>query len=115
MLQEVKLSWLQGYASRMGSVTLNELCVILRIAEGCDLRKPYSTSDLAALTGTSTSTISRIVSRGAKKGWLKVHLDGEDRRRHFICLTDKAWKMRQAHLKDMVALTERVLGVEIIR
>ena len=49
--------------------------------QGVLIQLPFSRQDLAAMTGSTTETVSRVMSRFAEEGWIKIGAQmGDDHR-----------------------------------
>ncbi len=88
-----------------GSITLNELRVMLCIVEAHDRGRPVSPSDLGYHLGVPITTVSRIVSRLLKRGKITSERFANDRRKKVLLATPKLLERRKK------ALTARTKGM----
>ncbi len=90
-----------------GSITLNELRVMLCIVEAHDRDRPMSPSDLGYHLGIPITTVSRIVSRLLKRGKITSEQFANDRRRKVLLATARLVERRKtAHTELAKAMME---------
>ena len=95
-----------------GSITLNELRVMLCIVEAHDRGRPISPSDLGYHFGIPITTVSRIVSRLVKRGKITSERFANDRRRKVLLATPKLLERRKKALTEMTKVMVEVWGWE---
>ncbi len=95
-----------------GSITLNELRVMLCIVEANDRGKPMSPSDLGYHLGVPISTVSRIVSRLIKRGKITSARLANDRRRKALLATPMLLERRKKALAELTKVTIEIWGWE---
>ncbi len=95
-----------------GSITLNELRVMLCIVEAHDRGRPMSPSDLGYHLGIPITTVSRIVSRLLKRGTITSERFANDRRRKVLLATPKLLERRKKGLTEMTKVMVEIWGWE---
>ncbi len=95
-----------------GSITLNELRVMLCIVEAHDRGRPVSPSDLGFHLGIPVTTVSRIVSRLLKRGKITSKRFANDHRKKVLLATPKLVKRRKKGLAEMTKVMVEVWGWE---
>ncbi len=95
-----------------GSITLNELMVMLCIVEALDRGRPMSPSDLGYHLGIPITTVSRIVSRLLKRGKITSEQFADDRRRKVLLATPKLLERRNKGLAELTKVMVEVWGWE---
>ncbi len=95
-----------------GSITLNELRVMLTIVEAYDRGKPISPSNLGYHLGVPITTVSRIVSRLVKRGKITSNRSANDRRRKVLLATPKLLERRKKGLAELTKVMVEVWGWE---
>ncbi len=93
-----------------GSITLNELRVMLCIVEAHDRGRQMSPSDLGYLLGLPITTVSRIVSRLVKRGKITSERLADDRRRKVLMPTPELLERRQKALAELTKAMVEVWG-----
>ncbi len=91
-----------------GSITLNELRVMLCIVEAHDRGRPMSPSNLGYHLGIPITTVSRIVSRLIKRGKITSERLANDRRKKVLLATPKLLEQRK---KGFAVLTKVVMEI----
>ena len=95
-----------------GSITLNELRVMLCVVEAHDRGRPVSPSDLGYHLGVPITTVSRIVSRLVKRGKITSERSANDRRRKVLLATPKLLERRKKGLAEMTEVMVEIWGWE---
>lgn len=95
-----------------GSITLNELRVMLCIVEAYDRGRPMSPSDLGYHLGVPITTVSRILSRLLKRGKVTSEQCANDRRKKVLLATPKLLEQRKKRLAELTKVMEEVWGWE---
>ncbi len=95
-----------------GSITLNELRVMLCIVEAHDRGRPISPSDLGYHFGIPITTVSRIVSRLLKRGKITSEQFANDRRRKVLLATPRLLEGRKKALTELTKVMEELWGWE---
>jgi len=95
-----------------GSITLNELRVMLCIVEAHDLGKPMSPSDLGYQLGVPITTVSRIVSRLVKRGKITSQRFAKDRRKKVLLATPKLLEQRKKGFTELTKVVMEIWGWE---
>ncbi len=95
-----------------GSITLNELRVMLCIVEAHDRGRPMSPSDLGYHLGVPITTVSRVVSRLVKRGKITSERSANDRRKKVLLATPKLLERRKKGLAEMTKVMVEVWGWE---
>ncbi len=95
-----------------GSITLNELRVMLCIVEAHDRGRPMSPSDLGYHLGIPITTVSRIVSRLVKRGKITSEPFTNDRRKKVLLATPKLFERRKKGLTELTKVMVEVWGWE---
>ena len=95
-----------------GSITLNELRVMLCIVEAHDRGRPISPSDLGYHLGVRTTTVSRIVSRLVQRGKITSERSANDRRRKVLLATPNLLERRKKALTELTKVTVEIWGWE---
>ena len=95
-----------------GSITLNELRVMLCVVEAHDRGRPMSPSDLGYHLGVPITTVSRIVSRLVKRGKITSERLANDRRRKVLLATPELLKRRKKALAELSKVMVEVWGWE---
>ena len=95
-----------------GSITLNELRVMLCIVEAHDRGRPMSPSDLGYHLGIPITTVSRIVSRLLKRGKITSERFANDRRRKVLLATPKLSEQRKKGHAEMTKVMVELWGWE---
>ena len=93
-----------------GSITLNELRVMLCIVEAHDRGRPVSPSDLGYHLGVPITTVSRIVSRLVKRGKITSERFADDRRRKVLLATPELLERRKKALAELTKMMVEVWG-----
>ncbi len=97
-----------------GSITLNELRVMLCIEEAYDRGAPMSPSDLGYHLGVPVSTVSRNVSRLVKRSKITSERLANDRRRKALLATPELLKRRKKAHAELTKVTMEVWGWELV-
>ena len=95
-----------------GSITLNELRVMLTIVEAYDRGRPTSPSDLGYHLGVPISTVSRIVSRLVKRGKITSERLANDRRKKVLRATPELLERRKKALTELTKVMVEIWGWE---
>ncbi len=95
-----------------GSITLNELRVMLCVVEAHDRGRPMSPSDVGVHLGIPITTTSRIVSRLIKRGKITSERSANDHRRKILQATPKLLDRRKKGLAEMTKVMVEVWGWE---
>ncbi len=95
-----------------GSITLNELRVMLCIVEAHDRGRPISPSDLGYHFGIPITTVSRIVSQLVKRGKITSERFANDRRRKVLLATPRLLEGRKKALTELTKVMEELWGWE---
>lgn len=95
-----------------GSITLNELRVMLCIVEAHDRSRPMSLSDLGYHLGVPITTVSRIVSRLVKRGKITSERSANDRRKKVLLATPKLLERRKKGLTELTKVMVEIWGWE---
>ena len=95
-----------------GSITLNELRVMLCVVEAHDRCRPMSPSDLGYHLGVPISTVSRIVSRLVKKGKITSDRSANDRRRKVLLATPELIERRKKAHSELTKVAMEIWGWE---
>jgi len=95
-----------------GSITLNELRVMLCIVEAYDRGRPISPSDLGYHFGIPITTVSRIVSRLLKRGKITSERFANDRRRKVLLATPRLLERRNKALTELTKVMVELWGWE---
>ncbi len=95
-----------------GSITLNELRVMLCIVEAHDRGRPISPSDLGYHFGIPITTVSRIVSRLLKRGKITSERFANDRRRKVLLATPRLLEGRKKALTELTKVMQELWGWE---
>ncbi len=95
-----------------GSITLNELRVMLCIVEAHDRGRPMSPSDLGYHLGVPITTVSRIVSRLVQRGKITSERLANDRRKKVLLATPKLLERRKKALTELTKVMVEVCGWE---
>ena len=95
-----------------GSITLNELRVMLCIVEAHDRGRPVSPSDLGYHLGIPITTVSRVVSRLVKRGKITSERSANDRRKKVLLSTPKLLERRKKGLAEMTKVMVEIWGWE---
>ncbi len=95
-----------------GSITLNELRVMLCIVEAYDRGRPMSPSDLGHHLGVPIPTVSRIASRLVKRGKITSARLANDRRRRVLLATPELLERRKKALAELAKVTVEIWGWE---
>jgi len=95
-----------------GSITLNELRVMLCIVEAYDRGRPMSPSDLGYHLGIPITTVSRIVSRLVKRGKITSERFANDRRKKVLLATPKLLEGRNKGLAELTNVMVELWGWE---
>ena len=106
--QQQWLTVLLGAAFKVhGPITLNELRVMICIADAHDRGKPMSPSDVGYQLDVPISTVSRIVSRLVRRGRITAERIANDRRRKVLLATPRLLEQRKkAHTELTKAMVE---------
>lgn len=88
-----------------GDVTLSQLLLLELLLE-TDPGRPLFSKDLGKRTGISRSTVSSMLKRMKKNGYLELVADEEDNRRKQIVLTPKAYQAQQEAASVMQELNQ---------
>ena len=114
--REQQQQWLNAlfdaFYKAHGSITLNELRVMLCIAEAHDRGRPMSISDLGYHLSVPIATVSRIVSRLVKRGKITADRSANDRRRRVLLATPKLLELRNRKHIEMTKVMMEVWGWE---
>ena len=95
-----------------GSITLNELRVMLCVVEAHDRGRPMSPSDLGYHLGVPITTVSRIVSRLLKRGKITSEQSANDRRKKVLLATPELLERRKKGLTELTKVMVEVWGWE---
>ncbi len=95
-----------------GSITLNELRVMLCIVEAHDRGRPISPSDLGYHLGVPITTVSRIVSRLVNRGKITPDRFANDRRKKVLLATPDLLERRKKALTELTKVTVEIWGWE---
>ncbi len=95
-----------------GSITLNELRVMLCIVEAHDRGRPMSPSDVGYHFGLPITTVSRIVSRLVKRGKITSERLANDRRKKVLRATPELLERRKKALTELTKVMVEVWGWE---
>ncbi len=95
-----------------GSITLNELRVMLCIVEAHDRGRPISPSDLGYHLGVPITTVSRIVSRLVNRGKITSDRLANDRRKKVLLATPDLLERRKKALTELTKVTVEIWGWE---
>ncbi len=95
-----------------GSITLNELRVMLCIVEAHDRGRPISPSDLGYHFGIPITTVSRIVSQLVKRGKITSERFANDRRRKVLLATPRLLEGRKKALTELTKVMVELWGWE---
>lgn len=101
---------LAAFYNAHGSITLNELRVMLCIAEAHDRGSPMSPSDLGYHLGIPVTTVSRIVSRLVKRGKIASVQSVDDRRRKSLQITPALLERRKKGLAELTKVMVEIWG-----
>lgn len=111
---ELQQQWIIGLLSAFyeshGSITLNELRVMLCIVEASDRGAPMSLSDVGYSLNLRTSTASRIVSRLVKRRIVTSKRSVKDHRRKILLATPKCLEQRKKKFAELSAMMKRDWG-----
>ena len=95
-----------------GSITLNELRVMICIADAHDRGRPMSPSDVGYKLDVPISTVSRIVSRLVKRGIITSDRIPSDRRRKALLATPRLLERRKEVQKELAKTMMEIWGWE---
>jgi len=95
-----------------GSITLNELRVMLCVVEAHDRGRPMSPSDLGYHLGIPITTVSRIVSRLLKRGKITSERFANDRRKKVLLATPRLLERRKKALTELTKVMVELWGWE---
>ena len=95
-----------------GSITLNELRVMLCIVEAHDRGRPILPSDLGYHLGVPITTVSRIVSRLVNRGKITSDRFANDRRKKVLLATPDLLERRKKALTELTKVTVEIWGWE---
>lgn len=111
---ELQQRWIIGLLSAFygahGSITLNELRVMLCIVEAGDRGAPMSPSNVGYSLDLRTSTVSRIVSRLVKRGVVTSKRSAKDHRRKVLLATPMCLEQRKKKFAELSAMMKRDWG-----
>ena len=96
-----------------GSITLNELRVMICISDAHDRGRPMSPSDVGHQLDVPISTVSRIVSRLVKRGIVtSERIIANDRRRKVLLATPRLVERRKKAHTELAKVMMEIWGWE---
>ena len=98
-----------------GSITLNELRVMLCIVEAHDRGNPMALSDVGYHLGIPITTVSRIVSQLIKRGKITAQGLASDRRKKILLATPELLERRMKALATLTKVTAKIWGWRSLR
>ncbi len=110
--QQCMIALFDAFYKAHGSITLNELRVMLCIVEAHDRGRPMSPSDLGYQLGVPITTVSRIVSRLVKRGKITSEPLANDRRKKVLLATPELLKRRKKGLTELTKVMVEIWGWE---
>ena len=117
--REKQQQWLNAlfecFSNTHGSITLNELRVMLCIVEAHDRGNPIALSDVAYHLGIPITTVSRIVSQLVKRGKITSEGLASDRRKKILLATPELLERRMVGLAELTKVTAKIWGWRSLR